>query len=171
MLSIENIDQKEIFDLLNRCWMTHDAMWFYHCLEEFGIETTNTINKSAIKSLSKIEIIRIKRILGLKKNIETFKEFKTFFETVSEFMIPDFMNVKFTFPEKNTMAWEFKKGKCFAYTGVKRLGAIDKYECGVLYRIQCWLEELGIEYKFNPEIDKCIMHTTGNCCGNIRLSF
>jgi len=35
--------------------MTHDGMWFFHCLQEFGIEATNKINKSAIKFLSSIE--------------------------------------------------------------------------------------------------------------------
>ena len=171
MLSIENINQKEIIDLLNKCWMTHDGMWFFHCLNEFGIETTNKINKLSIKSLSSIEIERIKIALGFEKNIESFEEFRLFFKAISIFMIPDFMNVKFSFPEDNKMTWEFDQGKCFAYTGINRLGVIDKYECGVLYRIKCWLEEIGISYKFNPEIDRCIMHSTGNCSGNIQLCF
>jgi hypothetical protein len=68
--SIKNIPQKEIIDLLNKCWMTHDGMWIFHCLQEFGIEATNKINKSAIKSLSSIEINRIKNILGFKNNTE-----------------------------------------------------------------------------------------------------
>jgi len=39
----------ELTDLLNRCWMTHDGMWFYHCFQEFGIEKANYLNKAAIK--------------------------------------------------------------------------------------------------------------------------
>ena len=42
---------------------------------------------------------------------------------------------------------------------------------GRLHRIKCWLEELEIEYRFSPEIDKCIMHFNGNCSGNIKLFF
>jgi len=97
--SVKNIPQKETIDLLNRCWMTHDGMWFFHCLQEFGIEATNKINKSAFKSLSSIEIKRIKSILGFEKNIENFEEFRLFFIEASKLMIPDFMNVRFSFPE------------------------------------------------------------------------
>jgi hypothetical protein len=60
--------------------MTHDGMWFFHSLMEFGIEATNRINKSAIKSLSSIEIKRIKKAIRLDKEIESFDEFRLFFE-------------------------------------------------------------------------------------------
>ena len=171
MRSAKNIPQKETIDLLNKCWMTHDGMWLFHCLQEFGIEATNKINKSAIKSLSSIEIKRIKSVLRFEKNIESFEEFRLFFNAASSFMIPDFMNVKFGFPEENKMTWEFNKGKCFAYVGINRLGIIDKYKCGVLYRIKCWIEELDIKHRFNPEIDRCLMHHSGYCSGEIQLFF
>ena len=87
----------------------------------------------------------------------------------SKLMVPDFMNVSFNFPEKNRMTWVFNQGKCFAYEGIKKLGAIDQYECGVLYRIRCWLEGLEIENKFDPEIDQCNMHVNGHCAGEICL--
>jgi hypothetical protein len=166
---VKNISQKDTVDLLNKCWMTHDDMWFFHCLQEFAIEATNKINKSAIKSLSSIEIQRIKNTLGVDKTIDHYDDFRMFFVEASKLMIPDFMNVTFSYPEENKMAWEFDEGKCFAYTGIKRIGVIDKYECGVLYRIKCWLEELGIKHRFNPEIDQCLMHHSGNCSGEIQL--
>lgn len=171
MRTVENIAQKETIDLLTKCWMTHDGMWFFHCLEEFGIETTNKINKAAIKSLSAIELHRIRQILGFEKKVETYEEFELFFREAANLMIPDFMNIRFDFPGENKMRWDFSQGNCFAYTGVNRLGVIDKYECGVLFRIKCWLNTLGIQYKFNPEIEKCIMPLTGNCAGTIQLYF
>lgn len=171
MRSVQNISQKETIDLLAKCWMTHDGMWFFHCLQEFGIAATNKINKSAIQSLASIEIKRIKHVLGIENNIKNFDEFRLFFTETFKLMIPDFMNVSFNFPEQNRMTWEFRQGKCFAYEGIKRLGAIDTYECGVLFRIKCWLEALEIKCRFDPEIDKCSMHFTGNCCGNIHLDF
>ncbi len=165
----KNISQKETVDLLNKCWMTHDGMWFFHCLKEFGIDVTNRLNKSAIKSLSSIEIQRIRNSLGFNKSIDNYSHFKMFFEEASQLMIPDFMNVMFRYPEDNILTWEFEHGKCFAYTGIKRLGVIDKYECGVLYRIKCWLEELNIGHSFKPAVDKCFMHHCGNCSGEIQL--
>ncbi len=166
---VDNLSQKETIDLLNKCWMTHDGMWFFHCLQEFGIDVTNKLNKAAIKSLSSIEIQRIRNALGLDKTIDNFYDFKMFFEEASKLMIPDFMNATFSFPEENKMEWVFTQGKCFAYAGVKRLGVIDKYECGVMHRIKCWLEELGIKNNFNPEINNCLMHHRGDCSGKISL--
>ena len=169
MRSVQNISQKEIIDLLGKCWMTHDGMWFFHCLQEFGIAATNKINKSAIESLSSIEIKRIKYVLGIEKNIENFAEFKLFFMEASKLMIPDFMNVSFSFPEKNRMTWVFNEEQLLYYEGIKRLGAIDEYGCGVMFRIKCWLEALEIKNRFDPETDKCSMHFNGNCAGKIYL--
>jgi len=60
--------------------MTHDGMWCFHCLKEFGIEKANEINKAAIRSLAPIEVERIKGTLDSKKEkIATFEEFKEFF--------------------------------------------------------------------------------------------
>ena len=81
------------------------------------------------------------------------------------------MNVTWDFLGKNTLKWEFDEGNCFAFKGISRLGVIDKYECGVLFRVQCWLDELGIEYKFNPEIGRCLMLSNGKCSGSIQLDF
>jgi hypothetical protein len=43
------ISRGQLKEILTKNWMIHDAMWFYHCLNECGIETTNKINKAAIK--------------------------------------------------------------------------------------------------------------------------
>ena len=169
MRKAKNIPQKETVDLLNKCWMTHDGMWFFHCLQEFGIEATNRINKSAIKSLSSIEIGRLKKTLECIDPIEDFDRFKEFFTEAANLMIPDFMNVKFSYPERNKMVWKFNQNRCFAYTGIKRLGVVEQYECGVLYRIKCWLDELRIQHRFIPEIGKCNMHFNGSCSGEIQL--
>ena len=108
MRSVQNISHKEIIDLLGKCWMTHDGMWFFHCLQEFGIEATNKINKSAIQSLASIEIKRIKHILGIEKNIEIFDEFKLFFMEASKLMVPDFLNVRFGFSENAVQRYKIK---------------------------------------------------------------
>lgn len=171
MRKSENLHQEETIDLLNKCWMTHDGMWFFHCLQEHGIKNTNKLNKSAIKSLSSIEIARMKKVLDFEKPIGNFDDFKSFFGEVSKLVIPKFMNVTFTYPEENKMAWAFKQGECFAYVGIKRMGAIEAYECGVLYRIKCWLEELGIKHHFSPQIGKCNMLKDGECSGEIELFF
>ena len=46
----------------------------------------------------------------------------------------------YSFPSENLLHWEMKK--CFAHAGMTRLGVIDGYECGVIYRVACWFDSL-----------------------------
>ncbi|MBW1703685.1 MAG: hypothetical protein JRJ86_00780 [Deltaproteobacteria bacterium] len=167
---MERLEKKELIELLNKCWMTHDAMWFYQCLQEVGIQKANMMNKAAIRSLAPIEVGRIKNFLGIEKeHIETFDEFKEFFEGASELCIPAFMNATMSFPRENVLHWQFKPKNCFAYKGIKTIGVIDGYECGVIYRIECWIESLGIKYDVNPIIKRCLMVDGENCSGHFKL--
>lgn len=165
-------EKKELIEFLNKCWMTHDAMWFYSCLQEFGLRKANKMNKAAIRSLAPIEVNRIKKFLGMEKEqIETYEALKNFFSGASELCIPDFMNVTMSFPKKNILHWEFKPKDCFAYKGMKNIGVIDDYECGVMYRVGCWIESLKIKYDVNPKIERCLMLDNPNCSGDFSLYF
>lgn len=172
MKSADDLDKKALIDLLNSCWMTHDGMWFFHCLQECGIEKANRINKEAIRSLAPLETNRIKKTLGfVKEKFESFEELKAFFVNASELFIPDFMNVTMSFPGNNVLHWEFEPNNCFAYKGIKRIGFIDQYECGVIYRLECWFKSLGLKYSVNPEIQKCLMLRDGTCSGDFTFTF
>jgi hypothetical protein len=166
----DRFEKKKLIELLNKCWMTHDGMWFYHCLSEYGIDAANKLNKAAIRSLAPIEVHRMKKHLGIKKErLETFEDFKSFFTSTYELFIPEFMNATMSFPRENVLHWEFEPGKCFAYQGINALGAIREYECGVIYRIACWVENLGVRFHIEPEIVRCRMIECGTCHGDIIL--
>lgn len=167
---MKSLDKKELKELLNKCWMTHDGMWFYHCLQEFGIEKTNKINKAAIRSLAPIEMKRIKKALGI-EDIQTFEELKEFIEGIFEIIKGDFMNFTFSCPSENVLHWEWEMQKCFAYEGIKNIGVIDQYQCGVIHRIECWFDSLGIKYSVTPQVGACLMHTHGNCSGDFKFYF
>lgn len=172
MRLIDTLSKKELNELIGRCWMTHDGMWFYHCLQEFGIETTNRINQAAMRALAPFEINRFKTAMGIQKErLESFDEFVQFFSNSIDLLIPDFMNVAWTFAVENTVQWEFNQNKCFAYKGINRLGVLDRYECGPLYRIRCWFDCLGIQYTMQPNINLCVMNERDNCEGKFHLSF
>jgi len=118
--SLEVVDMNlpgkdELKELLIKGWMTHDAMWFYHCLQECGIEKTNRINKAAIKAMSAIEIKRIQKAVGVGK-LDTFDEFKRFFQITMEIATGEFMKYKYSLPANNIMHGEWES--CFAYEGV-----------------------------------------------------
>lgn len=172
MTPVADLKKEEIVDLLQRCWMTHDGMWFFHCLKEFGIEKANRLNKAAIKSLAPMEISRVKEALRFRKEkIEDFQELKDFLMPVSELFMPSFMNVSISFPEEKVLHWEFVPNNCFAFKGVKRIGVIGKYECGVIYRLSCWFDSLGLTWHVVPEIKDCLMLKDGTCSGRFTFVF
>lgn len=169
---LNKIGKREIRDLLGKGWLTHDGMWFYHAYQELGIEKANKLNKAAIRSLAPIEIKRVKKALGIGgEKIGTFEELKDFMPEALEMILPNSVFEKFRFraSSKDHLHWEWESGECFAYKGMKQIGIIDGYRCGVMYRIECWLEALQIKYSIDPKIDKCIMHEKGECLGDIRV--
>ena len=174
MSALTKIGKKEIRDLLGKGWLTHDGMWFYQTYLDLGIEKANKLNKAAIRSIAPIEIERVKKALGKGgKKIETFEELKEFLLEAFEIILPYsvFKRFRFQASSKDLLHWEWESGECFAYKGMKQLGIIDEYRCGVIYRIECWLEALRIKYIIDPKIDKCIMHEKGACLGEIRIVF
>ncbi|MGO8990953.1 MAG: DUF6125 family protein [bacterium] len=158
----------ELKELLIKGWMTHDAMWFCHCLQECGIEKTNRINKAAIRAMAAIEIKRIQKAVGAGK-LDTFDEFKRFFDMAMEIATGEFMKYTYSLPANNVMHGEWES--CFAYDGVKALGVIDCYECGIMLRIETWLDTLGIKYEVEPQVTGCMMHTDGKCFRDYRFFF
>jgi len=140
-MEIKPLEYKELKELLTKCWMTHDGMWFYHCVQEFGIEKTSRINKAAVKSLAEIEIKRLMKAAGLER-LESFGEFWDFFRFTMATLTGDFMKYTFESPATNRIhcTWE----RCFAYEGIKALGVIDLYECGSMHRVEGWFDTLGI---------------------------
>ena len=165
---MNSFKEHELKELLIKSWMTHDGMWFYHCLKECGIEKTNKINKAASKSLGTIEIKRFKKAFNI-DSIKTFEELKKFIKNVISIVKADFMKFSFDFSRDNEI--NFKMHKCFAYDGTKRIGVIDQYICGIYDRIDGWFESLGIEYEVSPQIDGCLIHEGKKCIRNYNFFF
>jgi hypothetical protein len=161
-------EKDELKELLVKGWMTHDAMWFYSCLQECGIEKTNRINKAAIRAMSAIEIKRIQKAMGVEK-LDTFDKFKKFFEITMKIVTGEFMKYTYSLSANNVMHGEW--ASCFAYEGIKALGVIDRYECGIMLRIETWLDTLGIKYEVQPKVTGCMMHTDGKCFRDYRFFF
>ena len=170
---LERIEKNKVRDLLGKGWLTHDGMWFYHTCREFGVEKANALNKAAIRSLAPIEMARTKSVLGMdSQKVDTFDGLEEFLMEALELILPNSVFERFhlSSPAENVLRWEWEDGECFAYKGMKRIGMIDGYRCGVMFRIECWLESLGIEYDIDPKIGPCIMKQTGSCSGDIIVS-
>jgi hypothetical protein len=174
MKTLKSIDKEDVHDFLSKGWLTHDGMWFYQTQKEFGIEKACQLNRAAIQAMSPIEVERTKRVLGFAKaRIETFEDLKNFMYGALEIVLPVSVRSAFNLSvtSENTLHWEWSEQNCFAYKGMERIGVIDKYICGVIYRIECWLNTLGVAYTINPKIEACIMYEKGSCSGDLTFYF
>ena len=174
MDALHNIGKRELRDLLGKGWLTHDGMWFYHAYQELGMHKANKLNKAAIRSLAPIEINRAKKALRMgPEQFNNFEACHDFLLLALEMILPNSVFAKFRLwsSSKNNLHWEWESGQCFAFKGLRQIGILDGYSCGVMYRIECWLEALGIQYDIDPKLDTCLMHATGACQGDIRFDF
>jgi len=163
-------EEHAVKELLIKNWMTHDAMWFVHSMNEIGIEATNRVSRMAVRSMAVIEIKRLKKLLGV-SSIDTFDDLIEFIARAFETIRGDFMELYYLFPEYNLIRGEWAPKKCFAYQGIKRIGAIDHYECGIFERIEGWFDGLEIPYTVEPKVIGCMMHTDGICYRDYRFNF
>jgi hypothetical protein len=162
------LQSKQLKELLNKGWMTHDAMWFYNCLQECGIDQTNRINRAAVKAMAAVEIKRMKKALGA-GDIRNFDDLVRLFEPCMAIVSGDFMKYSFTYPGDNIIHGEWLS--CFAYDGIKALGVIDRYECGIMDRIEGWWNALGLKWEVQPKVTGCMMHTDGRCYRDYKFFF
>jgi len=165
-MTIATLETKQLKELLNKGWMTHDAMWFYSSLQEVGIEKTNKINRAAVRAMAAVEMKRMKKALGVAE-IKTFAQFYELFEASMNIVSGDFMKYRFYSPRLNVIHGEWQS--CFAYDGIKALGVIDRYECGIMDRIEAWLDVLGLKWEVEPKVTGCMMHTEGKCYREYRF--
>jgi len=173
MRRLDDIGKEEIRDLLGKGWLTHDGAWFFNTANQFGIDAANRLNKAAIQTIAPLEMQRTRKLLGLsEEGIESFHEIKEFALESFELILPGSVVSRFHIeaPSANVIHWEWEAGECFAYKGMQRLGLLDGYECGVIYRLECWFEALGLPFEVEPKITSCIMHTQGACSGDFRFS-
>lgn len=174
MTALQGVDPKDIKEFLGKSWLTHDGMWFFNVYQEYGIDAANKLNRAAIKSMAPFEVNRCRKLMGTdKKELDGFAEVREFMDGAFQAILPESIlsASSFTAPATNVIQWAWEDGKCFAYEGMNRLGIADKYVCGVIYRIECWLDCLQVPYTVNPKIDLCIMAQTGSCNGEFVFYF
>ena len=165
---VETLSRNQLKEILIKNWMTHDAMWFYHCLAECGIEKTNEINRAAVRAMGIIEIRRIQKLLGMQK-MATLEDVKSLLEAAWDVVKADFMKASFSLPSGNVLRGDFER--CFAYEGITRIGVIEQYQCGIFERIYGWFDGMGIKHGVSPHVEGCMMHTEGRCFREINFIF
>lgn len=127
-------------------------------------------HKAAIKSMAPIEIQRFGLVLGMERErLQNFEQLMAFLLAATKLTLPDSISkrVHLGSPSKDLIHWNWEPGECFTYKGMKQIRAIDGYRCGVLYRIECWLEALGVRYSMSRSAQGSLMYKKGVCEGEI----
>ncbi|MCJ7596535.1 MAG: hypothetical protein MUO52_17350 [Desulfobacterales bacterium] len=93
--------------------------------------------------------------------LSTFGALWDFFQAAMATFTGDFM--KYSFESKGMNRISAVWHRCFAYEGIKALGVIEQYECGIMARVENWFDALGIKYEVEPKVTQCMMHTGGRC--------
>ena len=168
MSRIEGQKNAAVRQLLVRCWMTHDAMWFANALQEHGIESANRLNLAAIRGMGPIEVARIRKALNT-ADIENSGQLRAFIEGAFELVGGDFMAFDWHWHEDGTASVDVQR--CFAHDGIARLGAIAAYECGIYERIYTWFDALGVGYTASPPGRQCLLHHQGKCGRDFSFDF
>ena len=116
-------------------------------------------------------LIEVKRLAALlqMESASSFDEFKAFIDGAYEVVKADFMKFDYSFDAKSIFRMDMKQ--CFAYKGMKRIGAIRHYECGIFERVEGWFEGLGIRYEVSPRVKGCMMHSEGHCYREYKMGF
>jgi len=168
--ALHQLTKEQIHDLLGKGWLTHDGMWFLHAAEDLGVETANSLNKKAIRSLADVEMGRMRRAMGVADGPVALEDAVALARDGLMVTMPDSVAAGFELrTEPGRMTWEWEEDRCFAYKGMARAGLLEGYECGVLFRLACWLDVLGADNEFDPPIGKCLMVDDGECRGEVRL--
>ena len=165
---MKSLGKKQLKELIVKCWMSHDGLWFYHSLQESGIEKTSRINQAAARSIGAVEAKRIVRALDIEK-VDTFEKLKEVIDDGFDVVRGGFMDFDFDCSTKNVM--HITANRCFAYEGIKKMGAIDGYDCGIFARVAGWFDGLEIKYEVSPQIEGCMMHAEGKCSRDFRFFF
>lgn len=168
----DRLDGAAIRDLVGKGWLTHDGMWFDQAARLLGVETANQLNRAAVRAMAPFEVRRLGVALGL--DASTLSDPGAVARFVTDgirLVTPSSVSrhLQVSAGADGSLHWEWEPGACFAYKGMERSGHLDGYRCGVIYRVQCWLDVLGVRPLGEPVIEGCLMREGGRCSGDLPL--
>ncbi len=166
MLSSLSFDVQK--DLLIKGWMSHDARWFMAVAEHFGIKAANRLNQIVARELGRVEMKRFMKSLNL-SSPKKMDEYLGIKEAVISLYGPDL--IEYEIKVLDDRSYEMHLKRCFAYENIVKAGIKDQYECGILARIQGWIDALGLEHELTPSLGKCMKVLGKECSYTITLRF
>ncbi len=155
---------EELFEMVRKNWMSHDAKWQMAVVREFGWESGNKLNQEVIKQMAKTMMYRYLKFTKINE-IENIQAFVKIWNEVVDLFWPSNGNYKFYINSPKEI--QVVITKCPVYDNVKRAGVADNYECAC----NAFREGLfsAINLEFNQEIGKCLKKGDDKCEINVWL--
>ena len=165
---IDRLSVEKEKDLLIKGWMSHDARWFMAVAEHFGIDAANRLNQMVARELGRVEFKRFMKALNLSspKNMDEYVDLKN--AAISMYG-PDLIEYEIKIIDHQS--YEMHLIRCFAYENIVKAGIKDEYECGILSRIQGWIDAVGLEHQLSPPLSKCMKVLGKECSYKVTLRF
>jgi len=153
-------------DLLVKGWMSHDARWYMAVAGHFGIEAANRLNQMVTRELGRVEMKRFMKALNLFTPKNTEEHVKLMNAAISLYG-PDL--IEYEVKILNHQSYKMHLKRCFAHENIVRAGIKDQYECGILSRLQGWIDAQSLEHDLAPPLGKCMKVLGKECSYKIRL--
>lgn len=138
--------------LLVKCWMAHDARWFAAAAAEHGMAAANRLNRRAVRETGRVEAGRILRALELPAPT-SLDDYLLLQEVMIRLLGPDLLD--YAVEPLGERAFRLDVRRCFAAENVARAGVAREYDCGILPRLEGWLEALGLAHAIEPAPERC----------------
>jgi len=166
MLNRLSMDMQK--DLLVRGWMSHDARWFMAVAGRFGIEEADRLNQKVCRELGQVEMKRFMKALSLPlpKNID---EHMTINKEAISLYGPDL--IEYEIKALDRQSYEMHIRRCFAHENVVKAGIKDQYKCGILARVQGWIDAQGLKHELTPTLGKCMKVQGKECRYTLKFRF
>ena len=155
-------------DLLIKGWMSHDARWFMAVADRFGIEEANQLNQKVCRELGQVEMKRFIKALSLPLPKNMDEQITINKEAISLYG-PDL--IEYEIKALDRQVYEMHIRRCFAHENVVRAGIEDQYECGILARVQGWVDAQGLKHELTPALGKCMKVQGKGCRYTLKLRF
>jgi hypothetical protein len=162
------INRGQLKDILLRNWLTHDALWYGEVAAKFGMAEASPMNLRVCRKLGRIEFKRLMSVVEapLPKNFEAYRKL---FELGREVFVPEFITMQIDYPGDSSQV--FRVSECFAHLGMKRLGLLSEYECGIFERIEGWFDAMGLRYTRTPGLSRCLKYKQEECRVTVEFHF
>jgi hypothetical protein len=159
-LVLAKLTPEEREALIIQCWMSHDARWFMAAALTAGMDAAQKINRLAVREEGKVEARRLSKRLGLPPP-ETVRDYLVLQEAIIGLLGPDLLGYEIA--EVGEDGFDLRIERCFAFDNVSRAGMAGQYLCGILPRVQGWLDASGLRYELRPEPARCLMAQGREC--------